>query len=578
MDYRKIIEATMTERDKEELKRIFIPTKVSYAPEDAFKFVCVEDDGEIRCYGSRALDPRDDKSPREEIYLSSRDGGLSWKTYKADPKALGPAAKSPYSNRRICVKFEEEGEGAYICVAENGGADTRDYKKIPLPVSLFADKQPIALRGKKRWIYAGDFRDGRHHTGVYLSDDDGDTWRFVQVEPSDPFVMEYPHKSMRWENSGCEATVIELTDGTLLMHLRTSTDYHYMSKSYDFGDTWTKPEPTSFHSTLTNPELLRLHDGRTLFFYNNTRPLPEMDKTNVFPPLDMDEQKGVWEDVFTNRDANCIAISEDDCKTWFGFRELYLNPFRNHSDFRSLGSCNCGQDKSVHQFQAIELPFNKVLVHVGQHECLASLVIFDVDWLYETSRKEDFHFGYENLSTHVYIKSVSGNRHKFFPGHCAWNRTDGASPVPDPKGDRSEVMCLRNVEDSRLVSGYQGVVWNFPALKQGKFTVRLWVRGKGVRIGLLDHWMNPIDEYVPLYAAYTCEVTDTGNDWCDLEILYNTEKRTADVLIDGKKVKELAIPEKVNVPNGLCYMHIQTLTDKGDEEGTIIKYFTSEKI
>ena len=90
--------------------------------------------------------------------------------------------------------------------------------------------------------------------------------------------------------------------------------------------------------------------------------------------------------------------------------------------------------------------------------------------------------------------------------------------------------------------------------------------------------MNPIDQYVPLYAAYTYEVTETGNDWCDLEILYNTEMRTAQVLKNGEKVADLTIPEKVKVPNGLCYMHIQTLTDKGDEEGTIIKYFTSEKM
>lgn len=64
------------------------------------------------------------------------------------------------------------------------------------------------------------------------------------------------------------------------------------------------PAPTAFHSTLTNPHLLRLADGRILFFFNNTRPLPEQAKDDVWPPLSEDEKRGVWEDVFTNRDAN----------------------------------------------------------------------------------------------------------------------------------------------------------------------------------------------------------------------------------------------------------------------------------
>lgn len=49
----------------------------------------------------------------------------------------------------------------------------------------------------------------------------------------------------------------------------------------------------------------RLEDGRLLFFWCNTTPLPEMETAN-----------GVWDDVFTNRDVTHVAISEDDGKTW----------------------------------------------------------------------------------------------------------------------------------------------------------------------------------------------------------------------------------------------------------------------
>lgn len=37
---------------------------------------------------------------------------------------------------------------------------------------------------------------------------------------------------------------------------------------------------------------------------------------------------GIWEDVFTNRDVNHAAISEDDGKSWIGMREMVLNPLR----------------------------------------------------------------------------------------------------------------------------------------------------------------------------------------------------------------------------------------------------------
>ena len=101
--------------------------------------------------------------------------------------------------------------------------------------------------------------------------------------------------------------------------------------------------------------------------------LKTLGRTNVTPEivqtlsekLSEDEKRGVWEDVFTNRDANCVAVSEDDGKSWFGFRELNLNSLRNTCDFRSSGSNASGRDKSVHQFQALELPMHKVLVQVG---------------------------------------------------------------------------------------------------------------------------------------------------------------------------------------------------------------------
>ncbi len=564
------MEARLTEEDKMFLKKIYAPKIVAVPPDNAFNSLTVMPDGEIRCYGTEdQTGPHNDDGVK--IYLSSTDCGLSWKKHLQKEGSLGRAAKSPYSNRYITPKTIpcSDADCVSMLVSEIGPDDT-NAKEVPFGITLGRRHLPIALRGKKRWIFAGDYN---NHTATVVSDDDGDSWKIVEIEETDHFEICEPHKGKRWENSGKEAAITELSDGTLMMMLRTSTDYHYVCYSYDFGDSWTKPKPSTFHSTLTEPELLRLKDGRILFFYNNTRPLPEVDLENYWPTLTNDEKKGVWEDVFTNRDSNCIAISEDDGKTWKGFRELHLNQLRNTCDFRSSGGNIVSTDKSVHQYQAIELPYNKILVHVGQHPELRKILIFDIDWLYETEKGDDFKAGIGGLSTQVYLKSVSGGyKGPNFTGHCAWNRTNGAVLVPDPSGDSSEALLIRNTDDDRLFSNAQGAVWNFPAAHKGKIGISLKVMGEGLRISVLDHWMNPIDLTVPMYAQFSeiIKPTDMRSDkYTELTVLFDTDNGVMDIYANNEKLYTVNMEN--TAPNGVCYLHMQTVSDIGDNVGTLIK-------
>ena len=570
VDSVKAIQNRLTPEDAHFLKEIYAPTVVATPYSNAAHDLCVMPDGEIRCYGGEHVDffARDGKPVY--VYQSSTDGGLTWKKHLHDTKKMGPGVISPYSGRYLAADcFQEifEHKTLRMRISEPGGnADTTEYKVVSVGdrVNFGIYRMPLALRSVERWVLAAE-RDG--HSVFFLSDDDGDSWRAVDIEKTDRFEVKPPHKSPRWENSGIEPSVVELNDGTLMAMLRTSTDFHYVTYSYDHGDTWTKPVPTTFHSTLTNPYLLHLQDGRTVFFYNNTTPLPEIDKTAVTPPLRDDELRGVSEDVFTNRDANCVAITENDGKDWIGFRELLLNEVRNDPDFRSVCGVDSSLDKSVHQYQAIELPFGKILVHVGQNEASRRLVIFDVNWLYEKSRFEDFHCGMGTLSTHVYLKSITGN-YRGFAGHCAWNRLSGAVMMPDPLGDTTEALFIRNIDDDRLFNGYQGAVWNFPAAKRGEVTIKIMPKGSGTLVSLLDNWMNPCDPTVQ-DAAQVAYVLDGGaTAWQMLTIRFDTEKGEASVLIDGAEVVRTAVKE---APNGLCYLHIRTLEESGDVQGTYVK-------
>ena len=247
---------------------------------------------------------------------------------------------------------------------------------------------------------------------------------------------------------------------------------------------------------------------------------------------------------------------------------MYLNPLRNNADFRSAGGPN-SHDKSVHQAQIAELPFNKILIHFGQNDICRKVVILDLDWLYETERHEDFRFGLANVSTHMYVKSNLGN-YRGFSGHCAYNRTNGALLVQDPDGNSEEALQICRVEDERLVYKKQGVVWNFPASGRGEVSVKLRVNGNGVAVSLSDHWFNACDEYAPEMSHISFNMTEKNvNGWDVLTIKYDTAKMFGEIYINSELVKTVQI--SLSAPYGLSYLHIQTLAESEDAEGTLIK-------
>lgn len=581
--YLEAIKRNLTEEDKEFLLSIYEPTVVAVQPADANRGLCVTEDGEIRIYGVMGKKEPDDEG--YPVYIASRDCGLSWKRHKvSDRGALGPAGHNPRTGRYIGAYPNEYRkdkkrimalDGSYAEIAS--GYDDPDVRYVKLTDEhIHILKKPIYNERLDRWFILGEKRcaDGEKRAVVFLSDDDGESWREVTLENAPRFEQNPPHKSTRWQEDSCEPTIAEMQGGRLMMLVRTSQDYHYMHYSEDGGDTWTSPEPSRFHGTITMPVLERMSDGRVVLLWCNTQPLPEIDKDAVYPPLDADERSGRWEDVFTNRDANHLAITSDG-EEWRGFRELALNPIRNNADFRSIGGRDT-RDKSVHQAELLELPYNKLMVSYGQSSESRRVVILDLDWLYETSREENFRFGIQNLSTQMYVRSNLGN-YRGFSGHCAYNRTHGALLMPDPDGNFEEVLRITRNEDDSLVYKKQGAVWNYPASKKGSVSVRLMRLGAGVRISLLDRWVNPCDEYVSEYAFVSFDTNGLERGvWQDIELRYDTEAMTAEIIINGSSRGSLVA--KYPSENGLSYLHIQTLSECADTEGTLIKRLEKKKL
>ncbi len=561
------------------LDGVYAPQVVAVPPTAAVRDMCVSADGEIRHYGWKMVGGR-----KRRVYIASRDHGMNWVTRIADTNDVGAMTKSPWSGEWLAFGTDPATEETLLLRSAKGPGDTHP-SVTRMPWRRQECRQLLAMRSRRRWVAC--FSDVRcengecYHAGVALSDDDGRTWRYIAVPAAADVPRLHPgDRRPHWFNNGCEPTVAELADGVLVLALRTSGEHHRFTRSSDGGETWSVPvERAEFWAANTMPLFFRLSDGRLLFIWNNTAMLPTLPLSE-YPELHEGERTGQWETVFTNRDALHAAISDDDGRTWRGFREILLNPIRNASDFREHGNDLAQEnDKSVHQTQALELPGGKVLVACGQGISSRRIVVFDPKWLCETAHAEDFRSGLGGVSTHLYVKSLSGGN-RGWSGHCAWNRVPGALLVREPDtgpATKREALQLCRIRDSRLVSDRQGAVWNFPAARKGRVRISCRIEGEGFRLTLADHWMNPCDETGPRRCPLSAEVTGREAPpgvWHEIEASWDADADSVRLICDGRPFLEA--PFRVESPAGVSYLHLQTLAEGCDPKGTYFRSFSKK--
>lgn len=559
---------------------IHAPVFVGTPPENAFHGLAQLPDGELRHYGYRGPQA----SPTEHYYILSRDHGLTWDTVgvtvtggAATGESGPPAARSPWTGAWVRV-VSRRGEGTWALRSEQGIDGV--YEEFKVSEERFGmTRQPFFMESRRRMLVTTGqsiFLDGVEvlRSCVLYSDDDGRSWGISRIPIGPRHEAGGVHQKTRWQNYAIEPTVAELADGTLWMLLRTSMDNLYESFSRDGGESWSDPVPSRFYSTITMPTLFRLSDRRLLLLWCNTTPLPEVDRSDDMS-IRPEQRTGLWEDVFTNRDAIHAAISEDDGKTWIGFRELYLNPLRNEADFATSGGTEVSLDKSVHQSQAAELPGGKILVALGQHPMVRALVIFDPSWLYESSRVDSFDDGLGGWSTHKYVEGIKG--------HCAFNRDPGPPLVEHPDRPGRKALHIRRPHDPALVCDIDGAVWNFPAGHSGTFTTRIMPQpgGQGGRVCLIDRWFNPTDTLAREFAMYVVEFDGEGRvdgepllqpgEWNELSFRW-TDSRTGvcALFVNGEQWTgqlELRRPS----PNGISYAHFQSAARSEDTRGFLVE-------
>ena len=153
-------------------------------------------------------------------------------------------------------------------------------------------RQKIQVLSSGRWVFGNwicfpdETRNGSDVTVVQISDDQGKTWRGVEVPDSAGRV---------------HANLIETAPGKLTALFRSRfADNIYIAYSEDDGETWTRPERTCLPNNNSSISAIRLQSGSLALIYNPVR-------------FNDDTSRTVWPH---QRCPVTFAISDDGGKTW----------------------------------------------------------------------------------------------------------------------------------------------------------------------------------------------------------------------------------------------------------------------
>lgn len=144
------------------------------------------------------------------------------------------------------------------------------------------------------------YNPGRHGTGAYVSADQGATW----THSNRVDLGGHGH-----HDGGDEGTLVELSDGRLLMLLRTSWDRFWEVFSDDGGRSWRTFRPSQIDASSAPGYLARLASGRIALVWNRLYPHGRNYHT----------RRGMQASsvpASNHREELSIAFSEDEGESW----------------------------------------------------------------------------------------------------------------------------------------------------------------------------------------------------------------------------------------------------------------------
>jgi len=380
---------------------------------------------------------------------------------------------------------------------------------------------------------------GCHVTIAIYSDDGGKTWTQSRSGLTAPCYAGYNGNNY----GACEPAVVELSDGRMYLLMRTQAGFLYESWSAD-GAEWAEAVPSRFHVSTGPPGLTKLPDGRIALFWNNCEMPPKVDGAGVYG----------------GRDAIHAAISDDEGRTWRGFREVYRDLYRNETPPKR------GDRGTAYPYGAFDKDGNILMVS-GQGRGRRNFVKIDPDWLAATHHEDDFSQGLD--AWHVFKP--------FGPAVRYWrDRTVGPQLVEHPTRPGAKAMHVRRPDERDP----DGATWNFPLGWKGKLSLRLMLNtgSAGASIALGDRMFEPTDDNGERLAIFRLTIDSAGQlgcggrlqsqTWHTAELHWDLEAGLCQVKVDGNPAGELKQAHPTG--NGISYLRLRSTATQIDTVGFLV--------
>jgi len=406
---------------------------------------------------------------------------------------------------------------------------------------------PISYRTHRSWGKRGDGFDAYTYSGQFdssalYSDDNGESWH------QSPSVLRTTTPDIETIEGAVEPVALQLKDGRVWMLIRSQMGRFYESYSTDDGNTWSPAVPTSLISSDSPPGLVRLSDGRIVMFLNRNLRFPY---------------------AYGGRHVLHAAISDDDGRTWHGYREVVRDPLRQEPPPPD------GDFGPAYPYPAVTKD-DKVLLALacatgtrsGQPDDLPGFVsrqkrdltLLDPAWLSETSQRTDFSTGLDDWSAFG---------------------VKGVELIANPTRSGSQVLSIRKTEAHWPAAA----VWNFPMGARGHVRLNLMLKPGfgGALIGLTDHYSVPYDETDRFYNVYNLAIGADGslpdggklepNHWHHLDMDWDTAVRQGRVVIDGHQVVVLRMQHE---SDGISYVRLRSTALYTDPAGFLVDSVEAE--
>lgn len=380
---------------------------------------------------------------------------------------------------------------------------------------------------------------GRHKTVIQYSDDQGNTWQQSESELIAPC---YPNFNGLNEGA-CEPAIEQLQDGRLWMLMRTQAGFLYESYSSDNGTTSQPATASRFNTSTGPPNIMRHSNGWLVVAWNNCE----------MPP------RANGDGVYGGRDALHIAVSDNDGRTWRGFREIYLDHRRNDNPAAS------GDRGTAYPLGSFTSDGHIVML-AGQGAGGRNPILIDPQWIVETQAETDFQNGLQDWSVYKHHG----------PAKRWWRaRAVGCEIVPHPS--QRDAKCLHVRRPDQLPP--DGATWNFPNAWAGSLKTRVLLpkNSQGAVLCLNDRMFDPANDHGEEFAVFQMELrADSASgrplaidQWNDVELTWDLSKAPqCHVRVNGQNIG--TSPVRHPTLNGISYVRFRSSATTPDTAGLLV--------